>query len=50
MGNPKPISVFTYTSNELAKYLETNESVPWKKFDVEDYAFGVIRFEGESKK
>ena len=45
MGNPKPISVSTYTSNELAKYLKKNEKVFWKKFDVEDYASGLIRFE-----
>ena len=45
MGNPKPISVFTYTSNKLAKYLKANEKTPWKKFNVEDYAFGGIRFE-----
>ena len=35
MGNPKPISVFTYTSNKLAKHLKANEKTPWKKFNVE---------------
>ena len=45
MGKPKPISASVYTSNKLAKYLEKNEKVFWKKFDIEDYASGVIRFE-----
>jgi predicted dehydrogenase len=45
MGNPKPISVSTYTSNELAKYLKKTENTSWKKFDIEDYASGIIRFE-----
>ena len=48
MGKPKPISVSAYTSNELAKYLKKNEKVFWKKFDVEDYASGIIRF-GKNK-
>tara|TARA_B100000029_G_scaffold484866_1_gene537541 strand:- start:638 stop:1663 length:1026 start_codon:yes stop_codon:yes gene_type:complete len=45
MGKPKPISASVYTSNKLAKYLEKNEKVFWKKFDIEDYASGVVRFE-----
>ena len=44
MGTPKPISVSTFASNELARYLKKNEKTSLKKFDVEDYASGVIRF------
>ena len=45
MGNPNPISVYTYSSNKLSKYLKINENVPWKKFNVEDYVFGVVKCE-----
>jgi len=46
MGNPKPVSAFVYGSNALARYLKKNEKNYWKKFDVEDYSYGCIRFKG----
>ena len=45
MGSPKPIAVSVFTSNELAKYMKKHERVPWKKFNVEDYTSGIVRFE-----